>query len=126
METILLKVHKAMFRAHPPYFILCLILVPFGIGILLLLAWWLDVRTTTLTVTDMRTILNYGILSRRSSEIMHKHVVNIQLVQSLTQRLFDVGTLRIAGAGPTIGEELVIVGIPHPNKICSLINEHRG
>ena len=38
--TVIYEAHPAMFRAHPFWFIGCIILIPvFGLGIILLLYW---------------------------------------------------------------------------------------
>ena len=51
--TVIYEAHPAMFRAHPFWFILCVLLIAaFGIGILILLYWYIKTRATALTVTD--------------------------------------------------------------------------
>ena len=56
-----------MFRTHPFGFILSLLLIlAAGVGLIILLVWWLRTRGLTLIVTDRRTILEKGLLSRIS------------------------------------------------------------
>lgn len=124
-EKELFRTHKAMFRCYPFYFILCLVLIPFfGIGLLFLLFWWLNTRTTTLVVTDKRTILRKGILSRYTNEVLHQHVRNIQIIQSLSQRMMNVGTIGISSAAQA-DIEIRAVGIPMPDKVKALIDQYR-
>jgi uncharacterized membrane protein YdbT with pleckstrin-like domain len=115
-----------MFRNHPFRFLLCLLLVPlFGLGIILLLAWWINCRAVTLIVTDCRTILRRGIFSRSSSEVLHAHVRNIRIDQTFLERICRVGTLGISSAAQA-DVELQIVGVPDPYGIQALVDRHRG
>jgi hypothetical protein len=58
--TVIYEAHPTMFRAHPFWFIGCIILIPvFGLGVLLLLYWYIHTRQTALTVTD-RAALREG------------------------------------------------------------------
>jgi hypothetical protein len=51
--AVIYEAHPAMFRAHPFWFIGCVILIPvFGLGVLLRLYWYIHTRQTALTVTD--------------------------------------------------------------------------
>ena len=50
---IIYEAHPAMFRARPFSFILCVLLIlAFGLGIIILLYWYVLTRATQLTVTD--------------------------------------------------------------------------
>lgn len=115
----------SMFRNSPVGFILLLILsIPFVVGIPFMLAWWLKCKGTVLTVTDEKTILRTGILSKHENEVYHSDVRNVQVKQNLFQRLFGVGSLGIASAGHG-GMEIEASGIPAPGKVKDLINTHR-
>lgn len=62
-EEILYEAHPSMFRNHPIYFVLCVLLIAaFGLGLILLLIWWVQSLGTTLTVTNEQTTLRKGIL----------------------------------------------------------------
>ena len=89
--TVIYQAHPAMFRAHPLWFILYILLiaalgigffilrasdskllyelsplliVAFGIGIIILLYWYIKTRATALTVTDSELMYVRGILSK--------------------------------------------------------------
>jgi uncharacterized membrane protein YdbT with pleckstrin-like domain len=94
------------------------------VGIPILVIWWLKTAATTLTVTTRRTTLTQGLLSKHTSEVMHEHVRNIQVDQSVLQRLFGVGRIAISSAGQS-GMEIDITGIPHPDAIQSAIDRYR-
>jgi uncharacterized membrane protein YdbT with pleckstrin-like domain len=123
-EVILYQAHPAMFRNHPIAFVLCVILSVVGIGLVMLLAWWVRCLATQLTVTNEQTTLRRGILSKHTNDVFHSNVRNIQVRQSFFQRLFDVGYVGISSAGQA-GMEIEIDGIPHPERVKELIDEHR-
>ncbi|GGA33758.1 PH domain-containing protein [Okeania sp. KiyG1] len=125
MEVESCRINPSMWRSNPLLFIayLCLILL-FGIGLIFLLVWWIKSKNTTLIVTDKRTILQQGLLSRYTNEVMHAHIRNIQVQQSMMERLFNTGTIKIASAG-TGDIEIIVSGIPAPNRIKEVIDHYR-
>ena len=125
MEVESCRINPSMWRSNPLLFIayLCLILL-FGIGLIFLLIWWIKSKNTTLIVTDKRTILQQGLLSRYTNEVMHAHIRNIQVQQSMMERFFNTGTLKIASAG-TGDIEITVSGIPAPNRIKTVIDHYR-
>lgn len=125
MEVESCRVHPSMWRSNPLLFILylCLILL-FGLGLLLLLLWWIKSQNITLIVTDKRTILQQGLLSRYTNEVMHIHIRNILIQQNAIERLFNIGTIKIASAG-TGDIEISVSGIPAPNRIKAIIDHYR-
>ena len=146
-EKILYEAHPSMFRNHPVYFMLtCLlcvsglvlpflfsvswawrfieILVPLLIGLGVFFVWWLKIKGTTLTVTSQRTSCRRGILSKAISEVWHRDIRNVQLNQSLLQRILGVGTIGISSAGQN-EVEINVSGIPDPEQVKRLIDENR-
>jgi hypothetical protein len=94
------------------------------LGMLLLLSWWLDCLGHRLVVTDRRTIFRKGLLSKFTNEILHSHVRNIQINQSVFQRLMHVGSIGISSSGQA-GIEIFIRGIPNPYNVKSIIDQYR-
>jgi uncharacterized membrane protein YdbT with pleckstrin-like domain len=124
-EETLYEAHPAMFRSHPIGFVLCVLLIAaFGLGVLLLLIWWLDTLGTTLTVTDRRVILRKGLLSKSTNEVWHKDISNVQVNQSFLQRMTNVGNIGISTAAQE-GIEIQVAGIPDPDGVRQIIDEHR-
>lgn len=123
-EETLLTVHPSMFRDHPVAFILMLLGSLLIVGLPFLIAWWLRVRHTTLVVTNKRTTLQRGILSKYTSEVLHAHVRNIQVSQTFGQRLMGVGALAISSAGQS-DIEIRIEGVPDPEGIQAMIDKYR-
>ena len=59
-------------------------------------------------------------MSKSTNEVRHKDIRNLQVSQSIFQRLFGVGTLEIASAGHG-GVEIKISGIPKPQELADII-----
>jgi len=95
-----------------------------ALGVLLLLSWWLDCLGHRLVVTDRRTIFRKGLLSKYTNEVLHSHVRNIQISQSVFQRLMHVGSIGISSSGQA-GIEIFIRGIPNPYDVKSIIDQYR-
>jgi uncharacterized membrane protein YdbT with pleckstrin-like domain len=112
-----------MLRNHPILFILLIILFPLGIIVIPL--WWLACLCTRLTVTETRTILRTGILSKDTNEVRHCDVRNIRVQQDVLQRVFGVGEIGISSAGQA-DIELVVSGIPSPQSIADAIRLRQG
>lgn len=124
-EPILYESHPAMFRNHPLGFILCVLLTAaFGLGLVIFLVWWLKCLGTTLTVTEQKTTLRTGLLSRNINEVFHSDVRSIQVSQRFLQRLLGVGSVGISSAGQA-AVEIVANGLPRPDQVRELIDAHR-
>ncbi len=123
-ETTLYSENPSMFRNNPLGFIATIILCLVGVGLIILLVWWFKSKATLLTVTDERTILRKGILSKSINEVWHQDVRNVQLNQSFWQRIFGTGTLQISSAGQA-DVEIKIVGIPEPEEVKAIIDQHK-
>jgi hypothetical protein len=95
-----------------------------GLAMLLLLSWWLDCLGHRLVVTDRRTIFRKGLLRKFTNEVLHSHVRNIQIDQSVFQRLMHVGSIGISSSGQA-GIEIFIRGIPNPYDVKSIIDQYR-
>ena len=114
-----------MFRNNPGLFVLSVMLVlVYGIGLLILLTWWLKCLSVTLTVTTQKTIKRTGILSKATTEVYHEDVRNIQVRQTWFQRICKVGSIGI-GSAATSGLEIVLDGILNPDKVKSIIEDQR-
>lgn len=123
-ERVLYQAHPAMFRNHPLGFVLSLILAPVGVGLVILLVWWLQVKGTSLTVTDRRVSMRTGILSKNLNDIFHTDIRNIRISQTLFQRLLNTGTVGISSSGQS-GIEIEVAGLPNPEQIKAHIDHYR-
>lgn len=95
------------------------------IGWLILAGWAMVMRiSTSLKVTNKRTVLNRGLLSRSTSEVLHDHVRNIEIDQSFMDRIFRVGKIGISSSGQD-GIEVQCDHIPDPRKMKEIIDLYR-
>lgn len=111
--------HPAMFRNHPVGFILSVVLIAAGVGILILLWWYLQTKASKLTVYENEIMFEKGLLSKERSEVNISIVRTVRVKQSFFNRIFGVGTVEIFTAGDN--PEIVARGMPEPNRIRELI-----
>lgn len=123
-EQVLYSEHPAMFRNQPVGFVLAVILCLVGIGFVILLVWWLRCLGTRLSVSDRRTTLRTGLLSKNTNEVWHASVRNIQIRQSFLQRIFGVGFIGISSAAQA-GMEIEVAGIRDPEGVRAIIDRYR-
>lgn len=143
-ETTLLKAHPALFRKRP---IRTLGLAVLGIGafifgisssvnaswtmaivsLVVLVAvaatfgyWYLEILWTTLTITNKRTILRQGIIEKRTSEVQHDDIRNLQVHQNMFERVFGIGDLAISSSGQD-DLEVQAIAIPDPDEVAELV-----
>ena len=125
-EGTLLQINPMMFRSNPVGFILSVILIAAaGAGLVILAIWWLKTKAAMLTVTNKRTIQRTGLISKKTTEVLHRDVRNIQIDQSVFQRLFGVGSIGISSAGQS-GIEIQFTGVRDPDGIKALIDRYRN
>ncbi len=72
----------------------------------LLSAW-----STELVVTSVRIIAKHGLVSRRTTEMLHKKIESLSVHQSIPGRILNYGTLVIHGTG---GGQEAIPNIARP------------
>lgn len=123
-EVVLYEENPSMFRNQPVAFVINCLLCLIGVGLIIFLIWWLKCKGTTLTVTNERTRLRKGILSKSVTEVWHEDIRNVQLNQTFFQRIFDVGSIGISSAGQS-GLEISVSGMPNPEHIKELIDGNR-
>ena len=79
---------------------------------LFILGWvFVKVRTTEIAITTKRVIAKFGFIRRSTVEINLSKVESIQVDQGILGRLFDFGTVIIAGAGNPVAP---IAGVADP------------
>ena len=120
----LFTTNPVMFRANPLGFILALILIPTGIGIVIFIYWFLLVRTTTFSISKDHVLYSKGILSRSNAEIDLDGIRTVRVNQSLLNRMFDTGTVELYTAGDS--PEIVANNLSAPNNIRELIKANQS
>lgn len=124
-EQTLITEHPSMFRNRPILFIFFCILIPFGIGLLFLGIWYLRCVCTTLSISNKRTTLRSGILSKHTTEVRHQDIRNLAISQSIFQRMFNVGTIALSSAGQA-DMEIIVSGIRKPQKTADTIRQYQN
>ena len=115
----LYSANPVMFKNNPLGFIISVLLIPVGVGILILLWWYLQTKASKLTVTDGEIHYEKGLLNKEHSEINLSSVRTIKVKQSFFNRIFGVGSIEIFTAGDE--PEVVARGMPDPNKIREIV-----
>ena len=93
-------------------FALGLLLLPvFGLGLIFWVLAYVRYKTTELAITTKRVIVKHGFIRRRTVEININKVESIQVDQEILGRMFNFGTLVVAGAGDP---QAPIAGISSP------------
>jgi uncharacterized membrane protein YdbT with pleckstrin-like domain len=120
-ETVIYEAHPAMFRAHPFWFVTAVLLIAaFGIGIVILLYWYIQTRATSLIVTDSDLLYERGILSKDRTSVSLNHVRAVHVTQGFVNRILGVGTIQISTAGDE--PEFTIADMPDPHVIREAIS----
>ena len=90
----------------------------------LLGVWKLKTLSAALVITNKRTVLRKGLLSRATSEVVHDNIRNVQVTQTFWQRVWKVGTLGLSSSGQD-GIEIEIGDIPNPDRVRQVIDAYR-
>jgi uncharacterized membrane protein YdbT with pleckstrin-like domain len=109
----------AMFRNHPLGFILAVVLVPVGIGVVILVYWYFKATSLRLTLSGNAVHIERGFLSKERIDIDARKIRTVVVNQSFWQRLFDVGTVEIFTGGDDA--ECTLPGMPDPGKIRAFV-----
>ena len=149
-EQQICEIHPAMFRAHPFRFTGLVAIFAGGvtvaitaltterakwmvwIGVVLCvsallgwLIWYISACLwVKLSISNKRTVRKEGIIRRYTSEVMHDHVRNIEIKQSLVQRIMNVGYLGISSSGQD-DIEIEVKDVPKPYELKALIDQYR-
>lgn len=118
VEGALVADEKIVYLGHislwslAPLIALGIVLLPvFGLGLLFLIKAYVRYKTTELAITSKRVIVKFGFIRRSTVEININKVESIQVDQEILGRMFNFGTLIIAGAG---NPQAPISGISEP------------
>lgn len=112
--------HPVMFKNNPFGFILALLLIPlFGVGLLILLWWYLQCKGSKLTVKERDILFEEGLLSKNRAEFSIAAIRTVRVKQTFFNRIFGVGSIEIYTAGDN--PEITAKGMPDPNRVRELI-----
>ena len=113
-----------MWRNRPFLFIFCVCLIAaFGLGVLLLLGWYIMTRMDELQISSDKILWEHGILSKTYVELDIDEVRTVRVHQNLIQRIFHSGRLEVYSAGDK--PEITIKGLPYPTRIREIVDENK-
>lgn len=148
-EVTIRTVHPVMFRARPWMGTGVLLLIVGGaVGAILLFlsallpaaaacaiacviglvwagAWKVHAMNVALILTNKRVIERRGLLSRRTAEAPYSRIIEVELQQTLYQRLLNVGSIAIDNAADD-GNEIEVHDLPDPKGLIKIIDAYRG
>ena len=119
MSTIFYEANPSMLRMNPFATVLSILLIPVGIGILILLWMYILTKMDKLTVKEGEIIWVHGLLNKAYTEINMHSVRTVRVSQTLLQRMLKAGDLVIYTSGDN--PEVVIRGLPEPEKLRNYI-----
>ena len=119
MSEALYEEHPSLIRTHPLGTVLAIILIPVGIGILILLYWYLTMKADKLLIKEDEVVWTHGLLNKKYVEINMSSIRTVRVEQTLLQRMLNAGKIEIFTAGDA--PELTVNGMPNPDKIRELI-----
>lgn len=120
MSDVLYSEHPAMFKNNPLGFIASIVLIAaFGLGLLILLWWYLQCKSSTLTITSRDVLYEKGLLSKSRVEFGIAGIRTVKVNQSFFDRIFGVGAIQIYTSGDQ--PEIQVKGMPDPNRVRELI-----
>ena len=112
-----------MFRGNPLWFIGALLLVPAGgIGLIVLLIWWLYCKQTRVILDRHHTLVERGLLSKDRIEMRHSRVRAVHVYQSFLHRIFGVGNVQVYTTGDN--PEFTVNSMPDPHRMREIINQY--
>ena len=82
---------------------------------------WLGIRSHVTVITDDRIRSESGILSRSTSNLMLSRIQDVGVFQSFSNRIFNVGDIRIETAGAS--SRVVLHSIDSPREVADKILE---
>ena len=124
MSEVLYEANPSLIRMHPIGTVLAIILIPVGIGILLLLWWYLQTKADKITVKSDEIIWEHGLINKQYTEISLSSLRSVRVNQSLLQRMLNAGDVEVYTAGDR--PELTIRGLPNPDLIREYVKSNRS
>lgn len=115
MSTILYEANPSLVRMYPLGVVLAVLLIPVGVGILLLLYWYLLAKSDHILIKSDEIVWTHGLINKQYTEINMSSVRTVRVSQSLIQRVLKAGDIAIYTAGDK--PEVVIRGLPQPDQV---------
>lgn len=108
-----------MFKSNPLGFIAAVLLIAVAVGILILLWWYLQCKSTKLEADKNTVMLERGLLSKERIELDIDKIRAVKVYQSLFNRMFGVGRISVYTSGDVA--EFEVDGMPDPHRFRELV-----
>jgi uncharacterized membrane protein YdbT with pleckstrin-like domain len=95
-----------------------------AVGLVTLFWWFLTNRSTVVTVDEERITLRRGILSKENIEVEISSIRTVRVDQTLVDRIFDCGILKVYTAGDRA--DIVQDGLPDPARLRTALRSARA
>ena len=92
------------------------------VGIFILISMYIEKWTTERALTNKRLVIKRGLISRQTEEMSFNRIEEVNLNQSILQRLLGSGNIRVTGTG---SGEVVMKNIDDPLAVQKKLNEVR-
>jgi uncharacterized membrane protein YdbT with pleckstrin-like domain len=99
-------------------------LVVMFLALIFLGIWKLKTISVRLLITNKRTVVRRGLIARNTSEVLHDNIRNVQIDQSVWDRVCGVGVIGLSSAGQD-GLEIEVKDMPKPLKVREIIDLYR-
>jgi uncharacterized membrane protein YdbT with pleckstrin-like domain len=100
-----------------------MLLLATGLGIVILLYWFMLTRATRLRITDDNVHVERGLLSKRHVELTIDQIRAVRVYQGPIDRIFRVGRIEVYTTGDD--PEFVVSGMPDPNQVRDHVRTHK-
>lgn len=110
-EQVVYEGHVSLWHLAPRIVAGILLTPLFGLGLLVLLNVVIRYKSTELAVTNKRIVAKFGFIRRSTIEIGVRKIESIQVHQGLLGRIFNFGSIVMAGSG---NPQAPIPGISQP------------
>lgn len=98
-----------------------IVMIPFGIGLLVLIGVYTRINYTTYGVTDKALYKKRGALSDKVKRVPLSKIQNTEYSRSFIEKRFGFGSVQISSAGSS-GTELSFRAVDDPESLQDLIN----
>lgn len=94
-----------------------------AVFVLLLIVGWLKRISTRYAITDRRLRIQRGIVARNVEEARLERVQNVNVNQSILERILQIGTIDFDTASNRADDTFQFRGIAQPEKIVVLVDQ---
>ena len=81
------------------YLIASILLSFVGIGLLLLLQWYILFKKSEMAITNLRIIKKVGWISQKTEELALSKIEEVRLSRGILQRILGAGDITVSGTG---------------------------